>query len=538
MSEMNIQTAETGFTGSILQTSKAGNASDAQGKSAELTLAEAGREIGSHAEVQHAVRHGVLRAREVGHNKFVSRADWEAWKATRQPPNPADVRLADLSVQLGIQADRLNEYARKGLIPGAVRRKRFLKPGSDPTKFGTWYLPRETADQLLANRATGATQPWQPGLQVEYADSVYDRWLEARHPASCEACAAIWGDAGPPKEKAEFVSRYAPLGKGAKFHLVRKWTPGLTVPALARKTGFSHVTIRRAINTGALQTINDGPKRRISDASAEACINQHSTLGAGADGWISLETAARQYHFTVSELEAHIAERTLRWRTSESRDKRELIQVRRGAVLKLRQRLGFSETHAAKLAKVTVAQLRAMLATVGERPPGAITIADLRLIIKKMRSRQGATLKEAAEELDRSVAWVKARLADGTATAIASPWAKGQLILTAANMSKLRAALVDTKGESAQGAEWLSGEKASLLAGVSKVTLGRWAEANLVMREYAGRGWRYHRASVMAQAEAYWATATPRWRSMCPGWILAKTAARGELGAERVQPNR
>ncbi len=124
-----------------------------------LTVAEAGRELGSRTIVQEAVRHGHLKTRRVGSVVVIPRAAWEAWKSRRDAPPEGYVQLATLKPIICPGTDKLAEYAGMGYIPTAVRC--FPMQGGVPSSSrGTWFISPEVAEQLLADRRAGRPLPW------------------------------------------------------------------------------------------------------------------------------------------------------------------------------------------------------------------------------------------------------------------------------------------------------------------------------------------------------------------------------------------
>jgi hypothetical protein len=180
-----------------------------------ISVQQAAREIGSENIVRAAVDRGTLRTERVGHRVLIPHAAWAEWKAGRQTP-PADwVRLSSLRQGLGIKSDKLPEFARAGLIPGA---EQYFDDGG---KHGVWYVAPDLAQQLLNDRHQGRPMPWHGKPLETNLKQTYQRWCERRHPDTCEDCARIWGDHGAPETLDEFKLRYPALTQGEKRHLTR-----------------------------------------------------------------------------------------------------------------------------------------------------------------------------------------------------------------------------------------------------------------------------------------------------------------------------
>ena len=100
-----------------------------------------------------------MKTWRVGRLHVIPYAEWEAWKAKRVFPPDGYVQLSSIREPLAIKSDKLSEYARMGLIPTAIRCNPYGTKGPS-TQFGTWWISKETADQLLADRRAGRQMPW------------------------------------------------------------------------------------------------------------------------------------------------------------------------------------------------------------------------------------------------------------------------------------------------------------------------------------------------------------------------------------------
>lgn len=485
-----------------------------------ITTSEAGREIGSTAIVNHAIRMKHLQTRRVGRRLVISHESWAHWKAQRVFPPDGFVQLSTLRQALAIRSDKLSEFARMGYVPTAVRCNPLGAKGPS-TKFGTWYVDKKVGDQLLADRKAGRPMPWHGKPIADNLRATFKLWQARRHPASCETCATIWGPAGAPASFEDYEARYPPLAHGAKRHLTREWTPGLTIRDVAAKSGRSDGHVRRAIDNGLLAAVTIAGRRWISRTDATRWISRKCPAGDSAKSWISLDTACKQYLFTQPELNRFVAEGRLQSKIGTEGAMRGITYVLRHQCGQLRETLGFTEEQAARRAGVTVERLRQLLEGVNWRQAAGIPLPTLQAVIKRLESREGYTLDEAAAALGTTLQWIKARKDDGTIRVSQAKWDRRRIYITEPMLARLREALQSPVRPRKLSSEWLRLGDAAQEAGVTPTTLTKWAEAGELARTPSPSGWRYHREAVRARAREYWETVRFH-RAKPPPWLCAE----------------
>lgn len=484
-----------------------------------LTVAEAGRELGSRTIVQEAVRNGALKTRRVGSVLLIPRADWAAWKSRRTAPPEGYVRLASLKPIICPGTDKLAEYANMGYVPTAVRC--FPMQGGVPSSSrGTWFISPEVAEQLLADRRAGRPLPWYGKPTSSNLRQTFRLLQERMHPANCPECRKIWGQAGAPKTYDDYVRRYPPLEHGAKRHLTRPWTPGLSVADTARHCNTTAAMVRRAIENGVLAVQLVDGKQFVTRTDATRWRARRCPSGEGAKSWIALETAERCYLFTRKELKALIAARRLRWKVGADGSMRGKVYVLRQQCSELRARAGFELPDAAARAGISVARLRELLAGAHWRQAGErVPLETLKTVIKRLHSSTGLSIAEAAAELGVEVGWVSARVEDGTIRLTRDKWGSQEPRVTPPMMQRLRGALGQPAAQPLDQSGWYGMGEATADAGVSPATLVKWAEAGEVERREVNGRWRYRRESLRARAERYWATCRFK-RAPRPAWLV------------------
>lgn len=484
-----------------------------------VTIADAARETGSLAMVQQAVRNGHLRAFRVGRNWVIPHEAWTVWKARRVFPPAGYVPLASLKQTLAIRSDKLSEYARLGYIPSAVRCNPY-GTGRKSTQFGTWWIDPAVADRLLADRHAGRQMPWHGKPLADNLRATYRLWQQRQHPPSCSTCEAIWGPTGAPATFESYSERYPPLAYGAKRHLTLPWRPGLTKADLARKAGCSVAHVGRAIANGTLPADVAGRNPTITKTDATRWISRRCPAGDTQKSWVSLETAEKRYQFTALVLRRFIASGALASRTGTDGAMRGVIYVSKTQCAKLREEIGFSETEAARRAGVTVPELRRALDGVNWRGTGAIPLVTVQAVIKRLQSKPGITIEEAARSVGRTVAWVEARIADGTIRPLRTRGDAARLYLSEPMLRRLRAAAAATATppSAALGEGWLRLGAAALEAGVTAATIIKWAEQGEVRRVRHRTGWRYEVFALRKRARAYWRTVRFH-RAQPPAWL-------------------
>lgn len=488
-----------------------------------ITTAKAGREIGSRATINQAISRKQLRARRVGRLWVIPHDAWKEWKEKRIFPPKGHVQLSTIRELLAIRSDKLSEFARMGYIPTAIRCNPYGTQART-TQFGTWYIDKKVAQKLLADRRAGRPMPWHGMPMLDNLKATFKIWKERKHPASCTTCADIWGKNGPPQSFEEYMKRYPPLAHGAKRHLTLKWSPGMTIPKVAEYAGCPVVRVRRAISNGMLGVTFDGKRQYVSRTDATRWKARKCPAGDGGKSWISLDTACKQYLFTLRELRSFIASKKLKSKIGTDGPMRGVEYVSRHQCGHLREKIGFTEEQAARRVKVTVPRLRLLMEGVAWRKANGIPLVTVQAIIKRLESREGHTVEEAALEIGASVQWVHDRIRDGTIRVLQAKWDRRRVYISEPMMQRLRKAKRNPPKKERLNDDWLRLSDAAHEAGVCTTMLIRWAGNSELERRKSKIGWRYHREAVRARARTYWRNirfirATP------PDWLIAENRA-------------
>jgi hypothetical protein len=503
-----------------------------------ITVPQAGRQLGTEEPVRDAIRRRELRANKVGRLLVIPHADWQRWRDGRRPPPEDFVSLASLKQSLAIKSDKLAEFAKLGYVPDAALFH--AQPGQASSVRGTWYVPKVVAEQMLADRRAGRPMPWQGKPLMTNLRQTWHKWQPRKHPTTCETCARIWGEAGAPATWDDFIKRYPPLELGAKRHLTRQWSPGLTATAVARKAKRSLSNVLRAIQNGQLKARIEDGKQFVSQTDATLWIARGAQSGERAHEWIALSTASDRYGFSAAELAAMIADERLTTRVEPLGPGRGTTQVPWRQVAQLREEIGFTEEQAAAKVGVSVPELRGLLDGVQWRlQSGCIPLVTVQALVKRRQSNHGHTVEDAAAQLGRSVTWIEQRLADGVARLHKNRWST-RPYLTDLGLEALREAAESGSARWTPPSNWMISSQAAGLAAVSKTTLGNWAEQGLVTAAGTSRGPVYEPESVKAQARAYWANARFV-RDLRPDWLKAEVPIyqpRGRRGAAKTQGSR
>lgn len=487
-----------------------------------ITPADAGREIGSTAIIYQAIDKKQLVPRRNGRYWVIPHDQWQAWKAKRVFPPKGYVMLASIKEALAVRSDKLSEFARMGLIPTARRCNPYGTKGPS-TQFGTWWIDKKVADKMVADRRAGRPMPWHGAPLLDNLRVTYRKWQARKHPANCATCKDIWGRKGAPKDFEDFVQRYPSLAHGAKRHLTREWSPGLTIREVAEYVARSTAHVKLAIGNGMLKARTEGRNQYVSRTDATLWKARRCPAGDSVRSWLALDTACKQYLFTRRELQAHIAAGRLKSRTGTQGAMRDVVYVSKHQCAQLRQTLGFSEEEAARRARVSVPRLRELLEGVNWRKAKRIPLPTLQAVIKRIESRHGFTIEEAAARAGETPAWVKARIADGTIKVSRAKWDRRRLYVSEPMMNRLLATKARPARRKPLGEDWLRQSEAAVEAGVCATTLIRWAEEGGLARRQANNGWRYHRQAVRAHARRYWRTARFL-RAKRPAWLLEEAA--------------
>ncbi|EQD79679.1 hypothetical protein B1A_01599 [mine drainage metagenome] len=485
-----------------------------------ITVAMAAREIRSLAIVQQAIRSKQLRAVRVGRIWVIQHTAWAEWKASRIRPPDGYVQLSSLRERLAIRSDKLSEFARMGYVPTAVR----CNPcgtGVASTQFGTWYVDKKIAEKLLVDRAAGLPMPWHGKPMADNLRATFKLWVQRKHPASCKTCSEIWGKSGAPRSYEDYAVRYPPLAQGAKRHLTWHWNPGLTIRELAAEAGCSVSHVRLAIGSGALAATRVENRRYVSRTDATRWRARKCPAGNTTKSWISLETAQNQYLFTFTELRGFIANGELVSKTGTDGAARGVVYVSRHQCGQLREKIGFTEEQAAHRVGVLVPQLQQLLIGVNWRKATGIPLRTVQAVIKRLESRAGYTLEEAAAKLDVTVGWIIERQHEGVIKVSQVKWDRRRVYITEPMLQRLREARHMPVVRDAFTADWLRLNDASREAGVTPATLIKWAAGGELDRRRSKSGWRYPRESVRVRARSYWKSVRFH-RATPPDWLLTE----------------
>lgn len=482
-----------------------------------ITVAEAGKEIGSLHTIYQAIRGKQLSTRLVGRIHVIPYNVWEAWKAKRVLPPAGHVQLSSIREALAIRSDKLSEFARMGLIPSAIRCNPYGTK-TRTTQFGTWYVDKKVARKLVADRRAGRPMPWHGQPLQDNLRVTYRLWIERKHPASCPTCAEIWGKKGAPHSFEEYAKRYPPLAHGAKRHLTRVWTPGLTVAEAARHAGCTIYRVQSAIKNGVLATTPVGRRQHVSRTDATRWKARRCPTGTDDKSWLSLEAAAKRYLFTERELRGLIKRKQMKSRVGTFGAANGVTYVLKQQCAQLREKRGFTEEEAARRVGVSVTRLRTLLRGVNWRKADGIPLVTVQAVIKRLESREGYTITEAAKAVRKPRQWVLDRIQDGTIRVTRAKWDRRRLYISAPMLRRLEEAKSKPVREERFGKSWLLLGDAAKEAGVTATTVIRWAEKGAVTRKPSHLGWRYPRTSVRAQARRYWRTVRFR-RATPPAWL-------------------
>jgi hypothetical protein len=485
-----------------------------------ITTAEAGKEIGSLTIINQAIAKGDLKGMRVGRRWVIPHAVWAAWKAKRRFPPEGFMPLRSLKERLSIRSDKLSEFARMGFVPSAVRCNPYGTKGPS-TRFGTWFIDPQVAEQLIADRHAGRPMPWQGKPLEDNLRTTFKLWQARQHPAACRICAELWGKGGAPKQFEDYARRYPPLAHGAKRHLTMPWSPD----EVAQKAKCDRARLQRAIAAGMLDATKHGRIKYVTKTDATRWITRKCPVGAREASWISLPTAEKLYLFCNRQLKQFIAAKKLKTKIGTAGAQRGILYVGKDQCSWLRQSIGFSEQEAARRVGVSVARLRELLDGVNWRKSGAIPLVTVQAVIKRRQSQPGHTFEQAAKILGKPVSWIEARQADGTIRVLRTKWDPSRIYLSEPMMTRLRKFAEPRQGGEKLSAEWLRLSDAAVEAGVTTSTIIKWAETGALDRRQSNNGWRYHRDNVRAQARLYWQTVRFH-RATPPDWLQAERRIR------------
>jgi hypothetical protein len=483
-----------------------------------ITVADAGREVGSVALVQNLITTGVVKTVRVGRLHVIPHETWAAWKASRESVPAGYVALSTIRVPLGVKSDKLSEFARMGYVPSAIQIKP-LGSGRDAAVFGRWYLPAEAAEKLLADRRAGRAMPWHSKALETNLRKSFARWSERKHPPSCPECSKIWGQSGAPRSFDDFSARYVPLSHGAKRHLTRPWSPGLKIQEVADKHGCLPTRVSAAIKAGYLAANKHGRSWFVSQTDATVWASRGFQVADDQQRKISFAGATKLFGFSAKDLRGFVRDGTLNSWIGEAGAMRGIRYLDRGQVGRLREKVGFTDGQAAARLDVPVATLRLMAKGMARRKDGRLSAAHVRDLLAMKNADRGLTIEEAARKLRRSPEWVDRRVAEGAVRLCRPRWDGDPPTLSKVMVERLSALRgnLDKPEEPPKG--WLRVGSAAQVAGVTQTTINRWGEDGLVERRHVKSSWYYKPSSVRAQARSYWKT-TRRFVDLKPAWIV------------------
>jgi excisionase family DNA binding protein len=484
-----------------------------------LSVRAAAREIGYSSILYNDIRTGKLQARRIGRYLVIPHEAFAAWKAKRVFPPKGFVQLTTLKRPLGIKSDKLSEWARAGKIPTAIRCNPY-GTRAHSTQFGTWFIDRRIVKQLIADRRAGRPMPWHGTGDLGNLQVTWRLWQQRQHPARCESCRTIWGADGPPATFDDYVRRYPPLAHGAKRHLTRVWSDGLTVEEVARHCGVTSSHVASAIQGGALRSHLVGRTRYITRTDATRWKARRCPTGSGTHSWMSIAAAAKYYGFGQQELLGLVQLRLLAHKVGASGAQRNVTYVQKHQMRLLREEIGFSVADVARRYRISEARVRELAERLDWRAGDRLTLDVVTGIGKRLESAEGYTIAQAAEQLGQSVAWVERAIANGVARVSRTPRSTRRY-LSAPQFRRLHAAASAPTPEPPKLTKglWLLSSDAALLAGVSAAMIVRWANAGEVKFRMAGAYRRYHRGSVIQRARRYWRQEVRFKRAVPPDWL-------------------
>jgi predicted DNA-binding protein (UPF0251 family) len=232
-----------------------------------------------------------------------------------------------------------------------------------------------------------------------------------------------------------------------------------------------------------------------------------------------LDTARERYGFTKAQLKAWIADGTLRSKIGDNGPMRGIQYVMRRQCALLRDSQGYTEQQAATRLGITVPRLKVMLEGVHWRQEGLIPEATVDAVRKRLESRSGWDVQEAALELGVEPAWVEQQIKLGTVRVTKAPWDQRRRYLTAPMLDRLRVAR-KAKPVKKPPAHWLRQQAAAALAGVSAATMLKWVQQGGIAWQDATSGRHYNPVDVRACARAYWKNPRLK-RARPPAWLAA-----------------
>lgn len=494
-----------------------------------LTVKQAGKIVGSTHVVHAALQSERLRGVRVGRLWMIPHAEWARWIATRTLPPKGFVPLARFRAPLGFRSDKLSEFARAGHVPTAIR----CNPGGTgvgSTKHGTWYVEEKQARRWVADRRAGRPMPWHKRPDLGNLKHTYALWTQRKHPARCETCRKIWGKAGPPATWEHYLERYPPLEHGAKRHLTRPWSDGLSIVDIVRQSSCSRRHVENAIANGMIEVSEVDGRLYATKTAVTRWIARRCPTGESIKSWVVVSTAERVYLFTRRELNGYVRKGVLKTRIETVGPNRGELMLSKHQLQRLRERTGFTHAQAARRLKVTEARLNQLLEGAVWRANGdTLPLEVVQTLEKRLKSKNGFTIAEAARSLRRTEAWVQARVDDGTVKMVRAHWDRRRTYLSERMMKRLRdLPRGRTVKPKSLGPEWLLMGEAMRVAGVCQNTVVKWSMEGDVARKQGAKGWCYQRRSLRQRARRFWKT-TKFKRAKPPAWIAEERARKEGL---------
>lgn len=484
-----------------------------------ITVTAAALEVGQSSIIYDAIRRGRLKTTRVGRLLVIPHDEWTRWKEERTAPPEGYVQLSKYREALAIKSDKLSEFARLGYIPTAVR----CRPGGGngrSTQFGTWYIDQAVVEKMVEDRRQGKPMPWHGKPIKENTSVTYNLWLERQHPEHCETCKQIWGDAGAPETREDYEKRYPPLAHGAKRHLTMKWDPGYTVRALAEQFGCAEALVNTAIENGVLHAQMIDKTQYISKTDAVRWKARRFPTGESTRSWLSIETAVKNYLFTPQELHALIDSGKFKSKTGTFGAANGVVYVLKQQCREYRDKNGLTKEASANRLGISLEQLETLLKGVNWREADGIPLSTFQAVQKRIASKAGYTLAEAAEKLGESEQWVQEQINLGVVKVCQANWEHDRPYLTDRMLAHLKDAQDNpVQREDFDEEEWLLQSAAAVEAGVTPTTILKWADAGDVPRMRSRVGWRYPRESVRAKAREYWKKTRFK-RAEAPLWVI------------------
>jgi hypothetical protein len=490
-----------------------------------IPLSEAARQIGYYELLHRAKRSGELETFRVGRYDVIPYAAWEAFKAQKQLPPEGYVRLSTLRERLAIASDKLSEFARMGYVPGAVRVKPFGAGGIPSTQFGTWYIPPELAEQLLADRRAGRPMPWHGKPLLDNLKVTYKKWGVKRHTSHCAECAAIWGKAGPPDDFETYLQRYPQLDKASKRHLTANWHPGLTISEVANQAGVHMDRVQAAIDNEILPATDVQGQSFISRSDATKWIFKGNPNGENKKAWISVDTAMKLFCFSRQEIQQMIELDMAQSKLGMAGATRGIVYLLRADCQRIRETRHLSHEQAAEMVGIDLPHLREYLKRIRSDVAdgsGAIPFSTVQQIIRRRQDSQRIvlTVEQAAAQLGVGNADVLDMIDQGVISPGRSFW-DSQLEISAPMFKRLREELSKPTRTNRPEGDSVRLTAAAYLAGVSPTTVLRWADAGEVSNDLRPSGKFYAVESLKARARHYWRTTRLK-RAARPAWLIAE----------------